>query len=233
MSLIVDALRKAKNLATGSAPRRAPAYLKSFGFAEQKAPQNKVKKILISYVLPVVILGSVIAAAVMYWISSTAVSPMQEQAQLLEPAGGFPPLEDEPEVAPLEGEESPAMPAEGAREGDPATDESATNDPVDEPGGQEEPVAAESGMDTSSTASPESSRAETETREAPEPEPVAEQEEPAPNAPEATELPVEEVPEGESPDFGNAVDPPEPETGASARSLSAIRLLKDARRRIG
>ena len=106
MSLILDALRKAKNLATGSAPQRAPAYLKSFGFGEQQAPRNKAKKILIFYVLPVVILGSVIAAGVMHWIRSTAESPMQEQAQLLEPEGGFLALEDELEESPLGGEEA-------------------------------------------------------------------------------------------------------------------------------
>ena len=45
MSLILDALRKAKRLAGGGAPKRAPAYLKSFGFSEQQqAPGNKTKK---------------------------------------------------------------------------------------------------------------------------------------------------------------------------------------------
>ena len=223
MSLILDALRKAKNLATGSAPQRAPAYLKSFGFAEPQASQNKAKKILISYVLPVVILGSVIAAGVMYWTSSTAESPMQEQAQLVEPEAGFLSLEDEPEAAPLEGEESPAMPAEGSQEGDPTADDTATSDLVNEPGGPEEADAAEAAVDpplTAGIASPEPSPAEAETSEAREPEPVADQEEPATNAPEATDPALTEVPDGESQDSGNAVDPtPEPETRASASEV--------------
>ena len=89
MSLILDALRKAKSLAAGSAPPKAPAYLKSFGFTEQ-APQNKTKKILVTYVLPVLVLGSVIAAGVVYWISRTASSPMQQQVALLDAEGGLP-----------------------------------------------------------------------------------------------------------------------------------------------
>ncbi len=89
MSLILDALRKAKSLAGGSAPPKAPAYLKSFGFTEQ-APQNKVKKILVTYVLPVVVLESIIAAGVVYWISRTASSPMQQQVALLDAEGGLP-----------------------------------------------------------------------------------------------------------------------------------------------
>ena len=188
MSIILDALRKAKNLATGSAPKRAPAYLKSFGFGEQQVAQNKAKKILIFYVLPVVILGSVIAAGVMHWIRSNAESAMQEQAQLLEPEGGFLALEDELEEAPLGGEELPAMQAEGAREGDPATDDGATSDPVDKPGGQAEAGASEAAVDptlTAGIASPEPSPAEAETPEAPEPEPVVEQEELVTNSPEA------------------------------------------------
>ncbi len=206
MSLILDALRKAKNLATGSAPTRAPAYLKSFGFAHQQAPQNKAKKILISYVLPVVIAGSVIAAGVTYWISPAAESPMQEQGQLLEPEGGFLPLGDELEEASLEGVESPAMPAE-SDEGDPAT--------------QQEAGAVEAAVDAplrAGIASPEPLPAETG---APEPEPVAQQVEFAANDPDATELPPEPITESESPDSGTAVDPPEPETGVPASEVGA------------
>ena len=46
MSLILDALRKAKSLAGGSAPQRAPAFLKSFGFEGDKPEPKKSKKIL-------------------------------------------------------------------------------------------------------------------------------------------------------------------------------------------
>ncbi len=228
MSLILDTLRKAKNLATGSAPQRAPAYLKSFGFADQQAPQNKTRKILISYVLPVVILGSVIAAGVMYWISMAAESPMAEQAQLLEPDGEFLPLGDEIEEAAPEGEELPAMPAEGYLEDDPLTADAATSEPADGPGGQEEAGGAEAAFDAPLPSGiPGPLPTETDT---PEPEPtedrrmvlpVAQQEDLATNAPEEPEPPPEQNSEDESPDSGNAVDPPEPATGASASEVAA------------
>ena len=84
MSLILDALRKAKSLAGGSAPQRAPAFLKSFGFEEQKAEPKKSKKILTTYVLPIVIISTVLASGVIVYIRWTGGSSMEEQAQLLE-----------------------------------------------------------------------------------------------------------------------------------------------------
>ncbi len=132
MSSILDALRKAKKLAGGSAPQKAPAYLKSFGFAEQ-AKGNKTKKILVTYVVPVVVLGAIIASGVLYWINRTASSPMAEQAQLLEvdPALGTEPLfpEDDgllpPEDGPEEGEQEASL--EG---GEAETGEVVEGDPV-------------------------------------------------------------------------------------------------------
>ena len=84
MSLILDALRKAKSLAGGSAPQRAPAFLKSFGFEGEKAEPKKSKKILTTYVLPIVIISTVLASGVIVYIRWTGASSMEEQAQLLE-----------------------------------------------------------------------------------------------------------------------------------------------------
>ena len=101
MSLILDALRKAKALAGGSAPQRAPTFLKSFGFDEQ-TEQKKSKKILTTYVIPIVLLSSVLAAGVIVYIRWTGASSMQEQAALLDGPAIFLP-EADASVA-LEGE---------------------------------------------------------------------------------------------------------------------------------
>ena len=94
MSLILDALRKAKNLAGKKAPQRAPAYLKSFGFEEGQAEQKKPRKILTTYVIPILILSSVLAGGVIVYIRWAGTSSMQEQAQLLEGGDIFLPEND-------------------------------------------------------------------------------------------------------------------------------------------
>ena len=86
MSLILNALQKARKIAGGGGPQKAPAYLKSFGFAKDAkiAPTSKVRKILVSYVIPVVILGSIIALGVVIVINRTASSTMEVNAELLD-----------------------------------------------------------------------------------------------------------------------------------------------------
>ena len=133
MSSILDALRKAKKLAGGSAPQKAPAYLKSFGFAEQ-AKGNKTKKILLTYVVPVVVLGAIIASGVLYWINRTASSPMAEQAQLLEidPALGTDPLfpDDDGLLPPEDGPEEGGPEEASPDGGEAGTGEVVEGDPV-------------------------------------------------------------------------------------------------------
>jgi Tfp pilus assembly protein PilF len=132
MSLILDALRKAKSLAGRSAPPKAPAYLKSFGFTEQTS-QNKTKKILITYVLPVVVLGAIIASGVVYWISRTAASPMQQQVALLDGEGGLPSelVSDDP----IAGDDPLQEQVELPREGDPESPDGADIEASEDPSG--------------------------------------------------------------------------------------------------
>ena len=99
MSLILDALRKARNLAGGGPPQKAPAYLKSFGFTNKKpGSAGLLRKVLVSYVVPVLVLGSIIAAGVVVYINQISTSSMQ--VELTDPAdaglrdGAVPPLAD-------------------------------------------------------------------------------------------------------------------------------------------
>jgi two-component system response regulator AtoC len=111
MSLILNALQKARKIAGGGRPPKAPAYLKSFGFSKdaKARPTSKVKKILVSYVLPILVLGSIISGGVIYYISSVGQSTMQLDPALLDGME----LPDNFEVAeadrpPIDGEIPPA-----------------------------------------------------------------------------------------------------------------------------
>ena len=70
MSLILQALKKAKALAGSKAPVRGPGYLQSFGFGQKPPVGNragKLRRILVSYVLPAILIATALAYGVNYW----------------------------------------------------------------------------------------------------------------------------------------------------------------------
>ena len=69
MSLILQALKKAKALAGSKAPVRGPGYLQSFGFGQKPLGNRggKLRRILVSYVLPAILIATALAYGVNYW----------------------------------------------------------------------------------------------------------------------------------------------------------------------
>ncbi len=205
MSLILDALRKAKSLAGGSVPPKAPAYLKSFGFTEQ-APQNKTRKILVTYVLPVVVLGSIIAAGIVYWVSRTASSPMQQQVALLDTAGELPEelVFDDPVTGDDPLAEQEEVPVDSGMESGEETEAESTEAPAEAPGAEQVAGQARESEPEAETTSP----AQVPVSQPPGLEPESEPEESVTEDPVAAEsanedspVPSEQLPPAETADI--------------------------------